>query len=323
MSRIIKSLMLLFLPSMMIFAANVTTKEIIEIVNPKQIKLAEIIEKESKIQDVDVDLMLAIFLRESQFENLSPNASNASGIGQVIPESFKVGLIKSGMSENEYNKVLKNKFKGSINAMRKNEELNIKASIGLVKWLLDYYEGNNGLATLSYNAGIGNTNAMIGNGKNKKDINISKATWNQGIHYVYDVGEKVKVIKKIRDNGLGSLTKNDIDLLKNNLDNDYLAKNNWQESIDYLGKMNLNTEEVIVDNTTVLEKEDGIALHDNTNLFDLNSYILVIVTVLGIGISEFRRIQEKQRIQLMVMKIGYPYSIRSLGIKRTIAYDLR
>lgn len=320
MSRIFKSLMLLFLPSMMIFA-NATTEEIISIINPKQVKLAEIIEKESEAQEVDVDLMLAIFLRESQFENLDPNASNASGIGQIIPQAFKIGLLKSGMSETEYNTIFKNKFKGNINSMRKNEELNIKASIGLIKWLLDYYEGSEGIATLSYNAGIGNTNAMIKNGKNKKDIKISKATWNQGIHYVYDVSEKVKVLKRLRNEGISTLTENEKNLLKNNVDNDYLANSTWKNSISYLDNIDSNIEEIIVANNLETVKVDDTFLQQS-NIFSLNIYILTISIVLGFGIYEYRKEKlEKEIKSKYIVRVGSPYSIRSLGIKRTVAYN--
>ena len=67
MNNILKILLFLFLP-VMIFA-GASTEDIISVINPEKKYLASIIEDEAKSQNVNVDLVIAIFLRESQFEN--------------------------------------------------------------------------------------------------------------------------------------------------------------------------------------------------------------------------------------------------------------
>ena len=168
---------------------------------------------------------------------MNPNYSNAVGIGQITPPAFKTGLIKSGLSNEEYIRILNEDFQGDITAMRKNEKLNIKASIGFLKWLLDYYNNDMGITTLSYNTGIGNANAMLNNGKNKVEVKVTQTTWDQGIHYVYDVSEKVKIIKKVRENSINSLTNYDLKLLKNGINNFENSDNNWLDSLAYLNEI--------------------------------------------------------------------------------------
>ena len=235
MNKILKIFLFVFLP-IMIFA-GASTEDIISVVNPDKKYIASIIENEAKSQNVNIDLVIAIFLRESQFENLNPNYSNAVGIGQITPPAFKTGLIKSGLSNEEYIRILNEDFQGDITAMRKNEKLNIKASIGFLKWLLDYYNNDMGVTTLSYNTGIGNANAMLNNGKNKVEVKVTQTTWDQGIHYVYDVSEKVKIIKKVRENSINSLTNYDLKLLKNGINNFENSDNNWLDSLAYLNEI--------------------------------------------------------------------------------------
>ena len=235
MNKILKIFLFVFLP-IMIFA-GASTEDIISVVNPDKKYIASIIENEAKSQNVNIDLVIAIFLRESQFENLNPNYSNAVGIGQITPAAFKTGLIKSGLSNEEYIRILNEDFQGDITAMRKNEKLNIKASIGFLKWLLDYYNNDMGVTTLSYNTGIGNANAMLNNGKNKVEVKVTQTTWDQGIHYVYDVSEKVKIIKKVRENSIISLTNYDLKLLKNGINNFENSDNNWLDSLAYLNEI--------------------------------------------------------------------------------------
>ena len=235
MNKILKIFLFVFLP-IMIFA-GASTEDIISVINPDKKYIASIIENEAKSQNVNIDLVIAIFLRESQFENLNPNYSNAVGIGQITPAAFKTGLIKSGLSNEEYIRILNEDFQGDITAMRKNEKLNIKASIGFLKWLLDYYNNDIGVTTLSYNTGIGNANAMLNNGKNKVEVKVTQTTWDQGIHYVYDVSEKVKIIKKVRENSINSLTNYDLKLLKNGINNFENSDNNWLDSLAYLNEI--------------------------------------------------------------------------------------
>lgn len=235
MNKILKIFLFVFLP-IMIFA-GASTEDIISVVNPDKKYIASIIENEAKSQNVNIDLVIAIFLRESQFENLNPNYSNAVGIGQITPAAFKTGLIKSGLSNEEYIRILNEDFQGDITAIRKNEKLNIKASIGFLKWLLDYYNNDMGVTTLSYNTGIGNANAMLNNGKNKVEVKVTQTTWDQGIHYVYDVSEKVKIIKKVRENSINSLTNYDLKLLKNGINNFENSDNNWLDSLAYLNEI--------------------------------------------------------------------------------------
>lgn len=235
MNKILKIFLFVFLP-IMIFA-GASTEDIISVINPDKKYIASIIENEAKSQNVNIDLVIAIFLRESQFENLNPNYSNAVGIGQITPPAFKTGLIKSGLSNEEYIRILNEDFQGDITAMRKNEKLNIKASIGFLKWLLDYYNNDMGVTTLSYNTGIGNANAMLNNGKNKVEVKVTQTTWDQGIHYVYDVSEKVKIIKKVRENSINSLTNYDLKLLKNGINNFENSDNNWLDSLAYLNEI--------------------------------------------------------------------------------------
>ena len=235
MNKILKIFLFVFLP-IMIFA-GASTEDIISVINPDKKYIASIIENEAKSQNVNIDLVIAIFLRESQFENLNPNYSNAVGIGQITPPAFKTGLIKSGLSNEEYIRILNEDFQGDITAMRKNEKLNIKASIGFLKWLLDYYNNDMGVTTLSYNTGIGNANAMLNNGKNKVEVKVTQTTWDQGIHYVHDVSEKVKIIKKVRENSINSLTNYDLKLLKNGINNFENSDNNWLDSLAYLNEI--------------------------------------------------------------------------------------
>ena len=235
MNKILKIFLFVFLP-IMIFA-GASTEDIISVINPDKKYIASIIENEAKSQNVNIDLVIAIFLRESQFENLNPNYSNAVGIGQITPPAFKTGLIKSGLSNEEYIRILNEDFQGDITAMRKNEKLNIKASIGFLKWLLDYYNNDMGVTTLSYNTGIGNANAILNNGKNKVEVKVTQTTWDQGIHYVYDVSEKVKIIKKVRENSINSLTNYDLKLLKNGINNFENSDNNWLDSLAYLNEI--------------------------------------------------------------------------------------
>ena len=235
MNKILKIFLFVFLP-IMIFA-GASTEDIISVINPDKKYIASIIENEAKSQNVNIDLVIAIFLRESQFKNLNPNYSNAVGIGQITPAAFKTGLIKSGLSNEEYIRILNEDFQGDITAMRKDEKLNIKASIGFLKWLLDYYNNDMGVTTLSYNTGIGNANAMLNNGKNKVEVKVTQTTWDQGIHYVYDVSEKVKIIKKVRENSINSLTNYDLKLLKNGINNFENSDNNWLDSLAYLNEI--------------------------------------------------------------------------------------
>ena len=90
MNNILKIFLFLFLP-VMIFA-GASTEDIISVINPDKKYIASIIDEEAKSQNVNIDLIIAIFLRESQFENLNPNYSNAVGIGQMTPAAFETGL---------------------------------------------------------------------------------------------------------------------------------------------------------------------------------------------------------------------------------------
>ena len=184
MNNILKILLFLFLP-VMIFA-GASTEDIISVINPDKKYIASIIDEEAKSQNVNVDLIIAIFLRESQFENLNPNYSNA---------------------------------------------------------------------------GIGNANAMLNNGKNKVEVKVTQTTWNQGIHYVYDVSEKVKIIKKLRENDINSLTDYDLKLLKNGIDNFENSDNNWVNALTYLNEFDKKeVSNTFVDNTvvtsTTINRED-------------------------------------------------------------------
>lgn len=263
-----KKILLIILSFMLtVFSFSSTTEEIIGTINPGKKYLAKIIDAETKRQGVSTDLMLSVYARESQFNNLEKNKANATGIGQMRPAAFKEGLLASGMSEKEYNSILRS-YGNDVEKMRLNEALNIRSSVGYMKIMLKQNNGNVTDALMAYNMGQGNLN------KYKAGKPISEAVIKEGVHYGSDVTKKIEIFKKARANGINSLSNKERNLLRN-VDSDknygnYKGNNNEKSVVNY--------------GETVSPNFDSIAEYLNKiikeNIGKLKSTAIIFLTIL-------------------------------------------
>ena len=108
------------------------------------INFEDIINEQSKVYKRSPYLFLSLVREESHFNKLAKSSVGALGLSQIMPATANF-ITKSQVSKNEL-------F---------DEEKNIKIGLKYFTYLVDYFNGNEFLAILSYNAGPGNINKWL------------------------------------------------------------------------------------------------------------------------------------------------------------------
>ena len=143
---------------------------LLKIVYPK--KYSEYVYKYSQENDIDPLLVFAIIKAESDFKTDALSKSGAIGLMQLMPETAEEMLNELGMEL---------KFDNELYDVEKNIQVGTKYYALLSK----KYNGNIQLALAAYNAGIGNVNKWIEDGKiNEDGSNIENIPYKETNNYV-------------------------------------------------------------------------------------------------------------------------------------------
>lgn len=238
MKKIILSI--LFLISMITFSET-SAEDLIGIFNKNvSKKYGKLVDKYSKQLGIPNEVIVTVMARETQGRNLGPSLGllnkekkankdlQPMGVMQLSRDGFIEGLMETGMSRKEATRL-------STTEYRMNPELSIRAGSGYIKKQLKRCKGNMGCAIGSYNSGYGGFKDFInGNGSSERRKEAS--------HYLVDVNEKMKVIEKVKKNGINSLTNYEKQLMKNGI-NTTGKRNKWKEALNDLsgGKYDINS----------------------------------------------------------------------------------
>lgn len=106
-----------------------------------------LIEKYSKENGLKKELVAAVIYQESRFDPNVASHRGAKGLMQIMPETGEWVSLKMGLDYTE--------------DMLLDPETNVKMGTWYLKYLLDYYEGDERLALAAYNAGFGNVDQWM------------------------------------------------------------------------------------------------------------------------------------------------------------------
>lgn len=102
----------------------------------------DLISKYSKENDLEKELVAALIYQESRFDEDAESHRGALGLMQIMPDT---GEWIAGKLDIDYS-----------NEVLRDPETNVKMGTWYLKYLLDYYKGDERLALAAYNAGFGN-----------------------------------------------------------------------------------------------------------------------------------------------------------------------
>ena len=113
--------------------------------------------------NVEPTLVFAIINCESRFDKNAHSKADARGLMQLTEETFV-----------DMGKLLKTEHSFNVDAFEPN--VNITYGIKYISWLLNYYNGDKLAVIASYNAGLGNVNAWMGDDKKlqKEEIRFAE-----------------------------------------------------------------------------------------------------------------------------------------------------
>ena len=147
------------------------------------IKFEDIVNKYSKLYEVDKNLIFAVIKSESKFDSEANSHKGAKGLMQVMDETAIDISIELGEEEKEINLL--------------DPETNIKIGTKYLKNLIDKYNNIN-IALIAYNAGIGNVDKWIEDGTIKKDgSNVEAVPFKETNNYVRSIINNYKIYQEI------------------------------------------------------------------------------------------------------------------------------
>jgi soluble lytic murein transglycosylase len=111
----------------------------------------DIIRQQAEDKDLDPALIAAVIYAESRFTDATSSAG-ARGLMQVTPDTARVIARRSGGTS-------------FTEADLATPQINIAYGSYHLRWLLDRYDGDEALAVAAYNAGEGNVDAWIAEGR--------------------------------------------------------------------------------------------------------------------------------------------------------------
>ena len=181
-----KKILLILLISIILFFTvyklfNIEEK-ILSYFYPK--KYSEYVYKYSEELDIDPMLVFAVIKTESNFEEKIVSKSGAVGLMQLMEETAKEQAEKLNI---EYTKDI-----------LYDPEINIKLGTNYFSSLLKSFENNYILAFAAYNAGIGNVQKWISNGRIKNDgSDFENIPFKETNMYVRKIMRNYKIYKDL------------------------------------------------------------------------------------------------------------------------------
>ena len=185
LKRLIKFLIILIMLLLLyfiLFKVVQVDKIILKKIYP--LKYSEYVEKYSKEYEIDPYMTYAIIKAESNFKENSKSTSNAIGLMQIMESTATETASKMDLNITE-----EDLFE---------PELNIKIGLYYFAILLEKYNGNEKLAIIAYNAGIGNVDKWIKEGVIKADgTNIENVPFKETNNYVRRILRYYQIYKDL------------------------------------------------------------------------------------------------------------------------------
>lgn len=159
-------------------------KHIMKLFYPR--KYSQYVEKYSSEYNVDELLVYAVIKAESNFNSDATSNSDAKGLMQ---------LMDTTASEISSNITTDVSFESS---QLFDAETNIRIGVKYLSELLEKYDGNLYIALAAYNAGIGNVDRWISEGKIKKDgSDIENIPYKETNNYVRKIIRDYEIYKDL------------------------------------------------------------------------------------------------------------------------------
>lgn len=179
--RALKLAEMLIIATIILITITILRKIILKINYPQ--KYSEYVEKYAKEYSVDKELIYAMIKAESNFKEEAISNKEAVGLMQILESTaYEV-------AEELENEITKEEIS--------NPEINICLGTKYISNLIKKY-GNIELAVASYNAGIGNVDEWIENGKIEKDgTDIENIPFKETNNYVRKVLRDYKIYIKL------------------------------------------------------------------------------------------------------------------------------
>jgi soluble lytic murein transglycosylase len=148
---------LLLLPVLLLVALDATMPQVDRAVTEVALPLRhdDIIRQQARDKDLDPALIAAVIYAESRFRDATSPAG-ARGLMQVTPDTAAVIARRSGGT-------------AFTEADLASPQINIAYGSYHLRWLLDRYDGEVPLAVAAYNAGEGNVDRWIAEGRAEGD----------------------------------------------------------------------------------------------------------------------------------------------------------
>lgn len=185
-NKLIKLMIIIFVLFILVFILFKVVKLqdiIMKMVYPTTYQ--EYVEKYSSQNGIDKYMIYAIIKTESNFKPNVKSKSNAIGLMQLL-ENTAV----------EMSSAVENEIIGEEQLYR--PEINIKLGTSYYAYLLKHYNGNNILALIAYNAGMGNVENWIKAGVIKPDgSDIENIPYKETNNYVRKILRDYKIYMKL------------------------------------------------------------------------------------------------------------------------------
>lgn len=143
----------------------------------------EIIEMYAKENDVNKALVAAVIYQESRFKPAAVSSVGATGLMQIMPDTAQWLSVRM---EIEYKK----------NDL-KDPEYNIRMGTYYLAYLLNKYNGSEQLALAAYNAGPGNVDAWLRDGRYSSGGDLIKIPFKETREYVPKVIQMKEVYRSL------------------------------------------------------------------------------------------------------------------------------
>ena len=121
--------------------------------------------------NIDPLLIMAIIKAESNFNEKVVSHKGAVGLMQITPRTGEWIAEQMGMTHYNIN-------------MLKSPYRSIDMGVWYIDYLIDYYDGNRNLALAAYNAGTGNIDKWLENGKIKETGDIITLPYKETSDYI-------------------------------------------------------------------------------------------------------------------------------------------
>ncbi len=143
----------------------------------------DIVELQAEENNIEYSLVLAVIKTESNFV-VDAHSGKASGLMQLTDETAEWIANKMDIDTNE------------INLMEPAD--NIRLGCFYLRYLIDYYNGNEDVALAAYNGGMGNVNKWLDDEKYSSDgKTLDYIPFKETREYVKKVRKEQKVYEEI------------------------------------------------------------------------------------------------------------------------------